>query len=194
MSITYELEGTLRKEQGTGASRRLRGEGKLPAVIYGNHKDAVSVYVDHNVVFYAIQKEEFHSAIIKLKVDGVEEEVIVRDFQMHPFKQMVSHIDFQRINKAEEIKVKVPLNFINGDVSPAVKLHGGRISHLAKTIEVLALPGNIPTMIDVDLSKVVGGQILHISTITLPENVTSVTLKRGSDLPIVAVSGSTKRA
>lgn len=194
MSISYELEGTLRKEQGTGASRRLRGEGKLPAVVYGNHKEAVAVYVDHNTVFYAIQKEEFHSAIIKLKIEGVEEEVIVRDFQMHPFRQMVSHIDFQRVNRKEEIKVKVPLNFINAEISPAVKLHGGRVSHLAKTIEVLALPENIPTMIDVDLGKMVGGQILHISSLTLPENVTSVTLKRGSDLPVVVASGSTKKA
>ena len=187
--MSYELEASLRNEQGSGASRRLRAEGKLPAVVYGDHKDAVAITVDHNVVFYALKKEEFHSAIIKLKLDGKEEEVIVRDFQMHPYKPFVDHIDFQRINRKETVKVKVPLQFENAEISVAVKLHGGRISHLAKNIEVIALPANIPATIKVDLSKMVGGQIMHISDVVLPEGVTSVTLKRGSDLPIAATSG-----
>ncbi|WP_434777778.1 50S ribosomal protein L25/general stress protein Ctc [Neisseria sp. Ec49-e6-T10] len=192
--MSYELNATLRNEQGTGASRRLRREGKLPAVVYGNEKEAQVIVLDHNEIYYALQREDFHSSIIKLSVDGKVDEVLVRDFQMHPFKPAVQHIDFQRVNKKEIIKANVPLHFVNAEISPAVKLHGGRISRLINSIEVFALPDNIPTSLEVDLSKIVGGQIVHISDINFPKGVESVALKRGGDLAIVAASGKNRTA
>jgi large subunit ribosomal protein L25 len=190
--MSYELEASLRKEQGTGASRRLRVEGKLPAVVYGNEQDAVAVSVDHNTVFYALKKEEFHSSIIKLNIEGKAEEVMVRDFQMHPFKQQVQHIDFQRVNRKEPIKVRVPLCYLNEETSPAVKLHGGRVSHLQKTVEIIALPEQVPTVLEVDLGGISGGQIVHLSDVKLPEGVQSVALKRGTNPAIASASGKNR--
>ncbi len=190
--MSYELEASLRKEQGTGASRRLRIEGKLPAVVYGSEKEALAVSVDHNTVFYALKKEEFHSSIIKLNIEGKVEEVLVRDFQMHPFKQQVQHIDFQRVNRKESIKVRVPLHYLNEETSPAVKLHGGRISHLQNSIEVITLADSIPTVLEVDLGNISGGQIVHLADVKLPEGVQSVALKRGANPAIASASGKNR--
>ncbi|MBP6345425.1 50S ribosomal protein L25/general stress protein Ctc [Neisseriaceae bacterium CLB008] len=187
--MSYEIKATLREEQGTGASRRLRREGKLPAVIYGDNQEAKAITVEHNAVFYALQNESFHSSVLKIELEGKTSEVIVRDFQMHPFKPAVQHIDFQVVNAKEEVKVRVPLHIVNADKSPAVKLQGGRISQLISMIEVIALPTAIPEFLDLDVLKAVGGQVLHISDIKFPEGVKSVALARDTDLAVASVSG-----
>ncbi len=191
--MSIELKATVRDAQGTGASRRLRRSGQTPAVVYGDEQAPLVVAVDHNTVFYALQKEKFHSSILKLDVDGKVVDVIVRDFQMHPFKPAVQHIDFQVVDVKKPIKVKVPLHLTNTDVSPAVKLHGGRVSQLMALVEVTTLPDHIPEFLELDMGQAVGGQILHLSDIQFPQGVTSVSLRRNENLAVAAVTGK-KRA
>ena len=187
--MSYELQASKRELQGTGASRRLRKAGQVPAVVYGNDKDAVAVAVDHNTVFYAVQEEAFHSSLITLSIDGKAEPVVVRDFHMHPFKAQVMHIDFQRVDLKAKTHLKVALHFINADISPAVKLHGGRVSLQCNSVEISALPAKLPTHIDVDLSQIRGGQNIHLSDLKLPEGVELVALARGEHLAVAAASG-----
>lgn len=187
--MSYELQASKRELQGTGASRRLRRTGQVPAVVYGNDQDAVAVTVDHNTAFYAVQEEAFHSTVINLSLDGKAEPVIVRDFQMHPFKPQVMHIDFQRVDMKAKTSIKVALHFLNADVSPAVKLHGGRIAQQCTSVEVSALPAKLPTHIDVDLSQIRGGQNVHLSDLKLPEGVELVSLARGENLAVAAATG-----
>jgi len=190
--MALELIAAKRVEQGTGASRRLRHAGQTPAVIYGGEKAPEAVTVDHNTVFYALKDEAFHTSVIDLIVDGAKEPVLVRDFQMHPYKQQVMHVDFQRVNMNEKVHVRVPLHYVNADVSPAVKLHGGRLSYILNEVEVRALPAALPNFIEVDLSAAIGGQTIHLSDVKLPEGVESVSLLRGEDLAIASASGKVK--
>lgn len=192
--MAYELIAAKREEQGTGASRRLRHAGKLPAVVYGGGKDAVAVVLEHNPVYYALKEEAFHTGILNLVIDGTTEPVLLRDHQMHPYKQQVMHIDFQRVNLNEKMHVKVALHFVGGDVSEAVKLQGSKISHIMNDVEVRALPAQLPTFIEVDLSGVKAGQTVHLSDLKLPEGVEIVALARGSNLAVASVSGSSAAA
>lgn len=187
--MSYELQASKRDLQGTGASRRLRNAGQVPAVVYGNEKDAVAIAVDHNTLFYAVQEEAFHSSVINLSIDGKAEPVIVRDFHMHPYKPQVMHIDFQRVDMKTKTNIKVALHFLNAEISPAVKLHGGRISLLNPSVEISALPGDLPAFIDVDLSQIHGGQNVHLSDLKLPKGVELVELARGENLAVASASG-----
>ncbi|MDO5074242.1 50S ribosomal protein L25 [Neisseria animaloris] len=187
--MSYEIQATLRDAQGTGASRRLRREGKTPAVLYGENQEPVAIAVDHKTVYYALEKESFHTALIKLTLDGKTQEVIVRDFQMHPFRQEVQHIDFQVVDAAKPLKIRVPLHIINAETSQAVKLQGGRVSLLNTTVEVVALPKDIPAALELDCASVVAGDILHLSDIKFPEGVQSVALKRNANLAVATVTG-----
>jgi large subunit ribosomal protein L25 len=163
-----------RKEQGTGASRRLRNAGQTPGIIYGGTEPAVNISLDHNALFHALKKEVFHSSILDMDVDGKVEKVLLRDFQMHAFKQLVLHADFQRVDPNKKIHVKVPLHFVNAEVSPAVKLSAAVISHVAVELDVECLPADLPEFIEVDLSKVEAGQSVHVSALKLPKGVTAV--------------------
>lgn len=187
--MSYEIEATIREAQGTGASRRLRREGKIPAVLYGENQEAVAISVDHKTIFYALEKESFHTALIKLSLNGKIQDVIVRDFQMHPFRQQVQHIDFQAVEADKLVKIRVPLHIVNAEQSHAVKLQSGRVALLATSIEVLALPKNIPAYLDLDCINVRAGDILHLSDIKFPEGVESAALKRHSNLAVATVSG-----
>ncbi len=187
--MAFEVKASVREAQGTGASRRLRREGQTPAVIYGENQEPVVVSVDANALFHALNKEAFHSSVLKLDLDGKKIDVIVRDFQMHPFKPAVQHIDFQSVALDTPVKVKVPLHLVNSEISPAVKLHGGRIAKLMANIEIMTLPGNIPEFLELDMSKVIGGQILHISDVTLPEGCESTSLRRDENLAVASASG-----
>lgn len=187
--MSYELNAAKRELLGTGASRRLRREGKLPAVVYGGDQAAESIILDHNTVFYAAKQEAFHSSVLDLIVDGKKQQVLVRDFQMHPFKQQVQHLDFQRVNAKEKIHVKVSLHFLNAEISPAVKLHGSKVSHVITAVDVVALPGDLPKFLEVDMSKIKGGQTVHLSDISLPKGVELVSLNRGENLTVATVSG-----
>lgn len=190
--MSETIKAGLREAQGTGASRRLRREGRIPAVLYGNEQEAQAITVEQNAMFYALQRENFHTSILQLEVDGKTYPVIVRDFQMHPFKPAVQHIDFQLIDEKKPLKIRVPLHLKNTEISPAVKLHGGRISQLASSVEIVALPKDIPAALELDMTQVVGGQILHLSDIALPENVKSTFLNRGVDLPVASASGKNR--
>lgn len=190
MSTT--IKASLRDTQGTGASRRLRHNGKIPAVIYGDDQKPLSISIEQNTAFYGLQKEAFHTTVHQLDIDGKIVNAIIRDFQMHPFKPQVQHVDFQIVQADKPIRMKIPLHLVNGPISPAVKLHGGRISQLASSVEVLVKPDAIPAVIELDLKDMVGGQIIHLSDLTLPENVVSTALKRGANPPVVSSTGKSK--
>ncbi len=163
-----------RNVQGTGASRRLRNAGQTPGIIYGGNQPAVNIALDHNALFHALKKEVFHSSILDMDVDGKVEKVLLRDFQMHAYKQLVLHADFQRVDPNKKIHVKVPLHFVNADVSPAVKLASAVISHVAVELDVECLPADLPEFIEVDLSKLEAGQSIHVSGLKLPKGVSAV--------------------
>jgi large subunit ribosomal protein L25 len=163
-----------RNVQGTGASRRLRHAGQTPGIIYGGNQPAVNIALDHNALFHALKKEVFHSSILDMDVDGKVEKVLLRDFQMHAYKQLVLHADFQRVDPNKKIHVKVPLHFVNADVSPAVKLASAVISHVAVELDVECLPADLPEFIEVDLSKLEAGQSIHVSGLKLPKGVSAV--------------------
>jgi large subunit ribosomal protein L25 len=173
-SNTMKVIAFARNVQGTGASRRLRLAGQTPGIIYGGTEAPVSITLDHNALYHALKKEAFHSSILDLEVDGKSEKVLLRDFQVHAYKQLVLHADFQRVDPNQKIHVKVPLHFVNADVSPAVKLSSAVISHVAVELDVSCLPADLPEFVEVDLSKLEAGQSIHVSQLTLPKGVTAV--------------------
>ena len=164
--------------QGTGASRRLRNAGQTPGIVYGSNgagvDSAINITLDHNALFHALKKEVFHSSVLELEIDGVSEQVLLRDFQMHAFKPLVLHADFQRVDPAKKIHMKVALHFKNGEISPAVKLHAGKITHVLNEIEIACLAKDLPEFITVDLATIDAGHSLHVSDLTLPEGVTAL--------------------
>ena len=176
-----------RNLQGTGASRRLRIAGQTPGIVYGGTTAPVAITLDHNALYHALKKETFHSSILDLEVDGKVEQVLLRDFQMHAFKQLVLHADFQRVDANQKIHVKVALHFINADVSPAVKLAGGIISHVATDLDITCLPSELPEFIEVDLGELEVGNSVHLSDIKLPAGVT-VVIHGGDDNPTIATA------
>jgi len=184
--MTIEFIAFNRTMQGTGASRRLRRTGKVPGIVYGGHKDAIAIELDHNALYYALQEEAFHASVLTMSLDGKKEPVLLRDYQMHPFKQQVVHIDFQRIAAGEKIHVKVPLHFTGEDVAPGVKLQGGKISHVVTELDVACLPEKLPEFITVDLSSLSGGQSVHIADLQMPAGVESTALRHG-DNAVIAV-------
>ena len=163
-----------RTEQGSGASRRLRIAGQTPGIIYGGTTPPVAIKLDHNALYHALKKEVFHSSILDLEVDGVVEQVLLRDFQVHAYKQLVLHADFQRVDASQKMHVKVPLHFINADVSPAVKLSSAVISHVLTDLDISCLPKDLPEFVTVDLSTLEAGHSIHLSDLTLPAGVTAV--------------------
>jgi len=185
--MQIEISANSRKLHGTGANRRLRSQGRLPGVIYGGNGDAQSIELDHKDLYYKLKMEAFHASILSISVDGKKEQVLLRDVQMHPFKQQVLHIDFQRVRQDQKIHVKVPLHFINADIAPGVKLSGGMISHVATEIEVSCLPKDLPEFITVDLSEMTAGSTLHLSDLILPENVEIPALSKGDNLPVATL-------
>ncbi|MDC8760246.1 50S ribosomal protein L25/general stress protein Ctc [Janthinobacterium fluminis] len=160
--------------QGTGASRRLRISGQTPGIVYGGTEAPVTISLDHNALYHALKKEVFHSSILDLEIDGVSQPVLLRDFQVHAYKQLVLHADFQRVLADKAIQMKVALHFANAEVSPAVKLHAATISHVLNEVEVSCLPGKLPEFITVDLSNIDVGHSVHLADLTLPEGVTVI--------------------
>lgn len=173
-----------RSVQGTGASRRLRNAGKTPGIIYGGSAEPQMIELDHNALFHALKKEAFHSSILDLEVNGKTEKALLRAFQLHPFKPLVLHVDFQRVSATEKIHVKVPLHFMNQETAPGVKLGHGIINHVLNELEVSCLPGDLPEYIEVDMGAVELNQTVHLSDLKLPQGVTAIT--HGDDNPAVA--------
>jgi len=172
-----------RSAQGTGASRRLRHLGKVPGIIYGGGADPVNIEVDHNPLFHALRKEKFHASILEMDLDGAGERVLLRDFQMHPYRPLVLHIDFQRVSEDQPVHMKVPLHFKGAENSPAVKVSAALIGHVVSEVEISCLPRNLPEFIEVDLSALTAQQTVHLSDIKLPEGVSVV--RRGKEDPVV---------
>ena len=168
--MKIEVSATSRKAQGTGASRRLRKDGRVPGIVYGGSKPAL-IEVDHNNLYYSLRNESFHASILTLDLDGKKEQVLLRDFQMHPFRQQVLHIDFQRVDAKKRIHMKVPLHFINADIAPGVKTGGGIINHVLNELEIFCLPDDLPEFIEVDLAALDLGHSIHVSDIKLPKSV-----------------------
>jgi large subunit ribosomal protein L25 len=156
--------------QGTGASRRLRNSGKVPGIVYGAG-DPRTIEVDHNALFHALKKEAFHSSVLEMELAGQTQKVLLRDFQMHPWKQQVLHIDFQRIDATTRVRMKVPLHYSGEENSPAVKTDKCLVNHVATDVEVECLATQLPEFIGVDLSALVKGQSLHVSDIVPPSGV-----------------------
>jgi large subunit ribosomal protein L25 len=174
-----------RTQQGTGASRRLRGSGRVPGVVYGADKPAAPIELDQNALLRHLKMEAFHASIIDMTVDGSQDRVLLRDFQMHPWKQEVLHVDFQRIDPAKKIHMRVPLHFVNGEISPGVKTGGGVVTHAMNDLEIVCLPDNLPEYVEVDLKDAELNDIIHVNDLVLPEGV-EPTSKLKVDNPTVA--------
>ena len=172
--MKFELNAQKRTLQGSGASRRLRAANKVPAIVYGGANAPQSIELDHNTILLALRKEAFHASVLTLIVDGAAESVLLRDAQMHAYKPLVLHVDFQRVDPNQPIHQKVPLHFVNADIAPGVKLSGGNVSHVMNEIEIACLPKDLPEFIEVDLKDLGAGHSIHVSQLTLPAGVKAV--------------------
>lgn len=182
-----QFNATLRSVQGSSASRRLRHAGRVPAIVYGGKEQPINVELDHNEIFHALRKELFHSSILDMNLAGTNHQVLLRSVQWHPYKQIVMHVDFQRVDADKVLHTKVPLHFINAEISPAVKLSAAIISHVFTELEIACLPVNLPQFIEVDLSKLLAGASVHLADITLPKGVSF--LSHGGDTnPVLATA------
>src|SRR3990167_1627024 len=168
--MTIEINATTRKTQGTGASRRLRNSGRVPGVVYGAG-DVSMIDIDHNELYYKLRSEAFHASILTLNLDGKKESVLLRDFVMHPFRQQVQHIDFQRVDEKKKMHIKVPLHFLNADIAPGVKVGGGKISHVMTDLDITCLPKDLPAFIEVDLAHLELGHSIHVADLKMPKGV-----------------------
>ena len=184
----HKITATSRRDEGKGASRRLRHAAQVPAIVYGGGAEPQSIQLEHEKTWQASQHEWFYSSILALELDGKVQKVLLRDMQRHPYRQQIMHIDFQRVNANEAIRVNVPLHFINGDTSPAGKAADVVLTHEMNEVEVNCLPGNLPEHIEVDLGAMKLGDTVHLSDIKFPEGVES-TLKIDADHnPAIAVA------
>ena len=172
--MTIEINATNRKAQGTGASRRLRHAGRVPGVVYGVG-DVNMIEMDHNELYHKLRAEAFHASVLTLVLDGKKESVMLRDFVMHPFRQQVQHIDFQRVDAKKKMHIKVPLHFLNADIAPGVKTGGGKISHVKTELDITCLPKDLPAFIEVDLAHLTLGHSIHVADLKLPKGVEAAT-------------------
>jgi large subunit ribosomal protein L25 len=178
--IKFELEAEVRQDIGRGASRRLRQNDKIPAVVYGAGEDAVSLILDHNKTKHAFANEGFYSHILTLKVGKKSEKVILKAMQRHPAKPRITHLDFLRVRADQKLQMQVPLHFIGEEDAPGLK-EGGVISHHESSVEVSCLPANLPEFIEVDLSHLALNDSIHLSHLKLPEGVELVALVHGAE-------------
>jgi len=189
MNDDFDLIADIREDQGKGASRRLRHEGKVPAIIYGAGRPPRALLFDHNRVLQQLENESFYSSVLNIKVGEKSQAAILKDVQRHPAKPLVMHMDFQRIVADQEIRMSVPLHFIGEDIAPGVKQGGGAVSHLMNEVDIVCLPKHLPEFIDVDVSELELDEMLSMSDIKLPEGVSIPALAQGpeQDRPIVSI-------
>ncbi len=185
--MSFELIAQARTLQGTSASRRLRRASKVPGIVYGGNVAAQAIEVDHNDLLLKLKKEAFHSSIINLVVDGKKEAVLLRDYQVHAYKPLVHHIDFQRVDADHELHIKVPLHFVNEEVAPGVKLNGGLVNHVITEVDVHCLAKDLPEFVEVDLSALKVGDSIHLSQLKLPAGVKLVA--HATDDVVVGIVG-----
>jgi large subunit ribosomal protein L25 len=187
MSI-FEIEATSRTDMGKGASRRLRRDGKVPAIMYGGEEDPQTISLVHSELLKRLDHEAFYSHILTVNVDGKSTKAVLRDMQRHPSKPVIMHMDFQRVDENKPIRVHVPLHFIGEAVAPGVKA-GGMVSHELIEVELEVLPKHLPEYIEVDISGLNTGDSVHLTDLKLPESGSLVELARGDshDLPVVSI-------
>ena len=189
MAVKFELTADNRSMQGKSASRRLRRAGVVPGILYGAGKPPQMVTFKHNSLLRHIDNEKFHSAILTVKVGDESDQAILRDWQMHPVRHEVMHIDLQRISATEKLHMKIPLHFIGQDVAPGVKLEGGIATHLMNELDITCLPKDLPEFLEIDLSGLHLHQSIHLSDIKLPEGVQITSLVHGGDdLAVAAIT------
>ena len=184
---THVINVERREDEGKGASRRLRRDGKVPAIVYGGDLNPVNIQLDHEKLWLAQQNEWFYSSILDLSLNGDVQRVLLRDMQRHPYKQQVMHLDFQRVNDNEVLRAAVPLHFVNAEKSPAGKSAGVVITHELNEVTVSCLPKDLPEAIEVDLSELAVGDVIHLSALKLPAGVEIPELKLGPDHDLAVV-------
>jgi len=185
--MAHVIEVERREAQGKGASRRLRRDGKVPAIVYGGDRAPANIQLDHEKLWLAQQNEWFYSSILDLSLNGQIYKVLLRDLQRHPYKQQILHLDFQRVSENEVLRAAVPLHFVNEAKSPAGKTAGVVIMHELTEVTVACLPKDLPESIDVDLSDLAVGAVVHLSELKLPAGVELPQLKLGPDHDVAVV-------
>jgi len=185
--MQIEVNATSRTVQGTGASRRLRRDGRVPGILYGGKQQPQAIELDHNALYHLLKVEAFHASILDMNLDGKKQQVLLRHLHMHPFKTQVMHVDFQRVAKDKKIYIKVPLHFLNAEIAPGVKVGGGIISHVMTEVEISCLPADLPEFIEVDLKDLALGHSVHLSELKFPKGTESPALARGNDAVVATV-------
>ena len=193
MSTSHEIKVQRREDEGKGASRRLRRAGMVPAIVYGGELAPVNIQLNHEEVLLASQNEWFYSSILDLSLDGDVQPVLLRDIQRHPYRQLIMHLDFQRVNADQKLRTSVPLHFVNEEISPAGKTAGVLVSHELREITVECLPKDLPGSIEVDLSAIALGDTIYLSEIKLPEGVEIPQLALGKDYDDAVVTARQAR-
>ena len=186
MSTDYQINAEPREASGKSASRRYRREGKIPAVVYGAGKENISLLLEHHEIFHNLETEGFHSAIIKININGNVEQAILRDVQMDPVKPNVVHVDFQRVSATEKLHIAVPIHFIGEEDAPGVKTEHGIMSHNINEVDVSCLPGDLPEFLEIDVSALNINDAVHLSDIKVPEGVEITALMHDGEDQIVA--------
>ncbi|AVO40504.1 50S ribosomal protein L25/general stress protein Ctc [Simplicispira suum] len=176
-----------RAKQGTGASRRLRNSGRTPGIVYGGTAEPQAIELDHNALWHALKKEAFHASVLEMEVAGTTSKVLLRDVQYHPFKQLVLHVDFQRVDAKTRLHMKVPLHFTNAEESPAVKEDKCTVNHVMTELDVSCMPSDLPEFVTVDLLGLKKGGSLHLKDLKLPKGVSAVT-KGSANNPAVVTA------
>ncbi|MCG8368983.1 MAG: 50S ribosomal protein L25/general stress protein Ctc [Proteobacteria bacterium] len=189
MSDEFDLIAEDREDRGKGASRRLRRQGLVPAIIYGAGRPSRLLAFDHNRVIQQLENEKFYSSVLSIKVGEKRQAAILKDIQRHPSRAQIMHMDFQRIVEDQEIKMLVPIHFLGEDVAPGVKLGGGKPQHMITEVEVVCLPKDLPEYLDIDVSELELDEMLKLSDIELPDGVTIPALAQGeeADRPVVSI-------
>jgi large subunit ribosomal protein L25 len=186
MKTSFELVAEFRDAEGKGASRRLRRANKVPAILYGGHREPRALALDHTRLLLMLDNERFYSTIINLRVGDVTQAAVLKDVQRHPAKNAVIHVDLQRVLENEKIRIRIPLHFQGAAGSPGVKA-GGLVSHLRNEVEVSCLPKDLPEYIDVDLSGLGMNQMLYLADLKVPEGVEIPELSHGRNSPVVSI-------
>ena len=183
----HTIKATSRAVEGKGASRRLRHAASIPAIVYGGKSAPQAIQLDHEKIWLAQQNEWFYSSILNLDIDGKVESVLLRDMQRHPYKQIIMHLDFQRVDANQALKAAVPLHFLNQDSSPAGKAADVVITHELNEVTVSCLPKDLPEFLEIDLGALKSGDVIHLSQVKLPKGVEIPELKLGKEHDVAVV-------
>lgn len=185
--MKFEIEAQAREGRGRSESRKMRRNGRVPAIVYGGGEEPAAVMLDYNSLYHQMELESFYTSILNIRVGQKTQPVVVKDVQRHPSKSVVMHLDFQRVVEDEELTLNVPIHFVGEAVAIGVKEQGGVIEHIVTDVEISCLPAHLPEYLEIDVSKLELNQIFHLSDISWPEGVTSTQLAHGQDSPVVAI-------